>query len=97
MNTQPAEKLQEGALYKVVSGELIPLPIDADDQALRKLRITEEVLRAVQEVQKRMRKSLNGRKPDLALVAEALLVYAAQQEGVEEVVRQYAIKVYSGQ
>lgn len=89
--------LQEGKLYKVVRGELVELVIDEDDQALKKLRVTAEVLRVVQGVQKRLRKALGGRKPDLGLVAEGMLVYAAQQPDVVDGVRDYAAQVYSTQ
>ena len=46
-------------------------------------------------VQKRMRKVLGGRKPDVALVAEAMLMYAARAEGIEEAVKQYAASVFA--
>jgi hypothetical protein len=87
--------LKDGALYKAVNGVLVELILDEDDQALRKLRITPGVLRTVQDVQKRLRKALGGRKPDIGLVAEGMLVFAAQQPGVVDAVRDYAAQVYS--
>jgi hypothetical protein len=91
-----AERLQEGQLYKVVSGELRQIVLDEDDQALRKFRVPEEAWQAVKEVQKRVRKLSNRRKPDIDLVAEALLVYAAQQEQIEEFVKEYVAKAFGG-
>jgi hypothetical protein len=91
-----AERLQEGQLYKVVSGELRQILLDEDDQALRKFRVPEEAWQAVKEVQKRVRKLSNRRKPDIDLVAEALLVYAAQQERIEEFVKDYIAKAFGG-
>ncbi|MFZ2979743.1 MAG: hypothetical protein WA085_01810 [Sphingobium sp.] len=44
-----------------------------------------------------MRKLLGGRKPDISLVAEAMLMHAATIEGIDEQVRLYAIKVFSGE
>lgn len=50
----------------------------------------------MEEVQKRVRKLSNRRKPDIDLVAEALLVYAAQQERIEEFVKDYIAKAFGG-
>lgn len=91
------DRLQEGQLYKVVSGQLRQIVLDEDDQALRKFRVPEEAWQVVKEVQKQVRKRSNRRKPDLDLVAEALLVYAAQQEQIEDFVKEYVAKAFGGQ
>ena len=49
----------------------------------------------VQEIQRRMRKHLGGYKPDLGLVAEALLRESAQSQNVEELVRTHAMRVFA--
>jgi thymidylate kinase len=84
----------EDGLYQARAGELNKL--DVEDDGLKKIRVTPEVFEAVREVQKRMRKLLGGRKPDIGLVAEALLLHAARSEGIEEKVREYCASVFSG-
>lgn len=84
----------EDGLYQARAGELNKL--DVEDDGLKKIRVTPEVFEAVREVQKRMRKLLGGRKPDIGLVAEALLLHAARNEDIEEKVREYCASVFSG-
>lgn len=83
----------EDGLYQAKAGALNKL--DVEDDGLKKIRVTPEVFDAVRDVQKRMRKVLGGRKPDVALVAEAMLMYAARAEGIEEAVKQYAASVFA--
>ena len=83
----------EDGLYLAKAGELNKL--DVEDDGLKKIRVTLEVFEAVRDVQKRMRKQLGGRKPDLSLVAEAMLMYAAGADGIEEAVRKYAANVFA--
>lgn len=83
----------EDGLYQAKAGNLRKL--DIEDDGLKKLRVSLEAFDAVRSVQKKMRKLLGGRKPDVALVAEALLLHAAQIEGIEELVRLHALRVFS--
>jgi hypothetical protein len=84
----------EDGLYRAQAGDLVKLYVE--DDGTKKIRVADDVFRAVQQVQRRLRRQLGGRKPDLGLVAEALLWHAAKQEGIEGVVREYAIGVFSG-
>ena len=88
------EKFDDG-LYQARAGELRKL--DVEDDGLKKIRVSQTAFESVRTVQKQMRKLLGGRKPDISLVAEAMLMHAGQIEGIEEQVRQYAIKVFSGE
>ena len=86
------EKLEDG-LYQAQSGNLRKL--DIEDDGLKKIRVTPEVFEAVRAVQKQMRSRLGGRKPDVSLVAEAMLMFAARTEGIEDEVKRYAASVYA--
>lgn len=87
-----SEKWEDG-LYQARAGELHKL--DVEDDGLKKIRVAPEVFEAVRGVQKQMRKLLGGRKPDVSLVAEAMLMRAAQIEGIEESVKQYCATVFA--
>ena len=90
------EKLDvEDGLYQAQAGTLRKL--DVEDDGLKKIRVSPEAFEAVRAVQKQMRSRLGGRKPDLALVAEAMLLKAAELEGIEESVRLHALRVFSGE
>ena len=87
---EPEEGIEEGKLYKCQNGELVELEIDPDDN-MRKIRVTEDAVYAVTELQKNLRKILGGYKPDLSIVSSTLLKHAAEQEDSQEVVRKYVI------
>jgi hypothetical protein len=84
----------EDGLYQARAGKLYKL--DVEEDGLKKIRVSQTAFESVRAVQKRMRKLLGGRKPELNLVAEAMLMHAAQIEGVDEKVREYALMVFSG-
>ena len=86
------EDLEDG-FYQARKGEL--RRIEPEDDDLRKIRVTPEVFEAVRDVQKRMRKLLNGHKPDVNLVAEALLLYASKAENIEDAVKRHAASVFA--
>ena len=83
----------EDGLYQARAGELHKL--NMEDDGMKKFRVNPTAFEAVREVQKQMRKLLGGRKPDISLVAEAMLMSAFKIDGIEEQVRLYAIKVFS--
>jgi len=85
--------LEEGHLYTVKNGQLEEIPIDPED-SMRKVRITDDAINAVIEVQKKMRKLLKGYKPDLSIVTSALIEKAAEDDAVTEVVRCYVVKTF---
>ena len=84
----------EDGLYQARSGSLTKL--DLSDDGTKKIRVPQSGFEAVVKVQKQMRKVLNGHKPDISLVAEAMLLAAAAMPDIEEKVRQHALRVFSG-
>lgn len=86
----------EDGLYQARGGQLRKLELDEDDTT-KKIRVPLEPFEAVVDVQKRMRKLLGGNKPDIGLVAAAMLLAAAEMPDIEEKVRQHALRVFSGQ
>lgn len=93
MQTQD-EKLEDG-LYTARQGRLQKIEIDPDDTT-KKLRVAEVIFELVKEVQKSMRSGMGGRKPDLHLVAEALILIGADADDVEVKIRDYCVKVFAG-
>lgn len=86
------ERYEDG-LYQVSAGRLKKLVIE--DDGTKKIRVPQAGFDAVVAVQKQMRKVLCGHKPDISLVAEAMLVAAAQMPDIEDKVRQHAVSVFS--
>jgi anthranilate phosphoribosyltransferase len=87
--------LEEGHLYVVKNGELQEIETDPED-TMRKLRLSEDAVKAVTKVQKSIRKLLGGYKPDLTFIASALLVKAAKNEATsQEAVKEYYKDVVS--
>lgn len=81
------EDLTEGKLYKLENGELIELQIDPEE--LRKVKITDDAIQAATEVQKKMRKLLNGFKPDITTVCSALIKGQAEKSDATKVVADF--------
>ena len=77
--------LQEGKLYVVQDGELKEIERDPDD-TLKKIRIMDDAIRGATEVQKRLRKKMNGYKPDLSLVCSALIIAKSTEEDADNCV-----------
>lgn len=88
-----SEKLEDG-LYQARSGHLEKVIFE--DDGTKKIRVPQEGFEAVVSVQKQMRKALNGHKPDVSLVAEAMLLAAAADPAIVEKVRLHAMRVFSG-
>lgn len=88
-----SEKLEDG-LYQARSGHLEKVIFE--DDGTKKIRVPLAGFEAAVKVQRQMRKVLNGHKPDLSLVAEAMLLAAAEMPDVEEKVRLHAMRVFSG-
>ena len=85
-------KVEDG-LYLAKAGVLEKL--DVEDSGLKKILVAQDAFEAVRAVQKQMRKLLGGRKPDISLVAEAMLMHAAKFEGIEEKVKQHCARVFA--
>ena len=88
-----SEKLEDG-LYQARSGHLEKVIFE--DDGTKKIRVPQAGFDAVVSVQKQMRKALNGHKPDVSLVAEAMLLAAAEDPAIVEKVRLHAMRVFSG-
>ena len=71
--------LKEGHFYTVIDGKPVVLERDPDD-TLRKVRLMQEAIETATKIQKKMRKLMNGYKPDLTLVCSALVAHAARNE-----------------
>jgi hypothetical protein len=83
----------EDGFYQARSGNIEKLVFE--NEGTKKLRVTDEVFQEVVKVQKQMRQILDGRKPDLQLVAEAMLLFAAEEERIIYVVREHCAKVFT--
>lgn len=89
-----ADELVNGRLYVLVDGEngrghLRQIPRHDDD--LPRVRIMEDALDAVRKLSRGMRKEMGGYKPDITLVASALLLEAASRPEAPSIVRDFAI------
>ena len=88
-----ADELVPGQLYVLEgrngNGHLRHIPRQEDE--LPRLRITPEALEAVRKLSQGMRKEMGGYKPDITLVASALLLHAASLPEAPSVVREFAI------
>ncbi|MDH3600961.1 MAG: hypothetical protein OEU26_15165 [Candidatus Tectomicrobia bacterium] len=89
-----ADELVPGRLYVMTegvdkNGHLREVPRNDDD--LPRLRITEEALAAVRLRAHGMRKDMGGYRPDITMVASALLEWAAAQPEASSIVRNFAI------
>ena len=82
------DDLEEGELYVVKNGELEHIQRDPDD-TMRKVRLTEDAVKELIVVQRKMRKEMQGYKPDMALVASALVSHAAKLPEAPRLVRLY--------
>lgn len=88
-----SEKLEDG-LYQARAGHLEKIVFE--DDGTKKIRVPQAGFETAVSVQKQMRKILNGHKPDLSLVAEAMLLSAAEDPAILEKVRLHALRVFSG-
>ena len=85
----------EDGLYQVRGGKIEKLIFE--DYGTKKIRVPQAGFEDAVMVQKQMRKILNGHKPDLSLVAEAMLLTAAEDPAILEKVRLHAMRVFSGE
>jgi hypothetical protein len=85
--TKQAQQLQEGELYVVQSGELRRIERPPDD--LPRVPISKAARERLLDLRRRCRKALGGFRPDLALVASALIEQAASGSDAETIVAAY--------
>ncbi|HDR8992424.1 TPA: hypothetical protein QDB15_002445 [Burkholderia vietnamiensis] len=76
----------EGGLYLARDGQLVKLYIE--DDGTKPARLTPEVVDEVRRVQRRMRRQMAGRKPDIGDEAGAML-FAASAHDIDAVVAIY--------
>jgi hypothetical protein len=88
------ENLEEGNLYAFKRGELHEIETDPDD-VMKKVKITESAFTEVIRLQRRMRKEMQGYKPDIHLICSALIEHVAQRENAREVVRQFCLQLFN--
>jgi hypothetical protein len=89
-----ADELVNGQLYVMIrgangKGHLKQVP--RNDDELPRLRITEEALAGVRDLCRGMRKEMGGYRPDVTLVASALLLDAVSRPEAPSLVRHFAI------
>ena len=79
--------LQEGELYVVQHGALKHLERPSDD--LPKVPISPAAREHLLDLRRRCRKALGGFRPDIALVASALIEHGARSQEAEAIVAAY--------
>lgn len=92
-NEEEWDDLEEGALYVFKQGELHVIETDPDD-LMKKIRITPDAFAELSALQRRMRKLMQGYRPDISVLGSALIAHAAQSESADDVVREYVLKIY---
>lgn len=83
----------EDGLYQARAGNLEKLVFE--DDGTKKIRVTQEGFDSIRFVQREMRTLLGGHKPDINLVAEAMIFAAASDSEILEKVRLHALHVFS--
>lgn len=94
--TEPIDinRLQEGCLYTVKGGELLAIKTDPDD-VMKKVKITESALNEVIALQRRLRREMQGYKPDVHLICSALIEHVATIEGATDIVRGFCLRLFA--
>jgi hypothetical protein len=87
MEANATQALQEGELYVVRNGELQHLERAKND--LPKVPVSIAAHERVLDLRRRCRRMLSGFRPDIALVASALLEHAATGSEAESIVAAY--------
>lgn len=82
--------LEDGKMYKWDGSNLIEVEID---RTVIKVPITAEADAALKEIRKTVAKQMQTR-PDLSIVASAVIIAAAGKPEVVDTVKQYGAKLY---
>lgn len=85
------KQYQKGKLYQYSGSEFVELQPSGDI----KIPVSEAAADAVKQVRSAAQKTI-GMRPELSLVASAMLLAAAQLPNIAERVRAYGQSVYSG-
>jgi hypothetical protein len=86
------EKGERGKLYRWNGTGFEELRFD--EAAGQKLPVTDEAVEAVKAVRKAVQASL-GMRPELSIVASAMLIKAGEAPEVVEAVKRYGLRLYS--
>ncbi len=93
--TAKENALEDGEVYVCRNGKLERLP--KSDDGMRRIRITDDAYQAALELGQRLRKDLHGYKPDVSLVASALILERCRETNstqVKEVIGNFIIKLF---
>jgi len=92
---QTAPSYQSGELYRCIDGNMVQIERDPDDNQ-HKVRLANDAYDGLLLIQKRLRKALNGYRPDITLVASALMKFATDnEEEAINAVKAYALQVFA--
>ena len=86
---------EDGEVYVCRNGKLERLP--KSDDGMRRIRITDDAYQAALEIGQRLRKDRHGYKPDLSLVASALVLESCRETDstrMKEVIGNFVIKLF---
>ena len=85
--------LEEGSLYVYKKGTLREVETDPED-LMKRIKITPDAFVDVTNLQRGMRKALQGYRPDISIICSALLANAAQSSEAPNIVRRYVLEMY---
>jgi len=92
-DTDANDELEEGCLYVFKKGQLQEIESDPDD-LMKKIKITPDSFAKASALQSRMRKFMQGYRPDISTICSALIDHAAEQQEADMVVRDFAMRLY---
>lgn len=84
------DEYEAGAMYKFDGVSFVKLEID---QTVIKMPITAEADAALKEIRKAVAKQMSTR-PELSIVASAVIIAAVGNPDVVDIVKQYGAKIY---
>lgn len=89
----------EDGLYKKIGNKFEKMHVrkpDDDDEknTMRPVRITNDSYNAIVKLQRQMRSEMSGYKPDISLVASALLNHISNDEKAVEIVKKEVQKMF---
>lgn len=90
MENEIIDELEPGAMYRFDGSNLVKIE---SDPSVIKVQITAEADAALKEIRKRVAKEMATR-PDLSIVASAVIINAVGLDNLVEIVKQYGAKLY---
>ena len=87
------DELKDGALYAYKDGVLSEIQTDPDD-TMKRIKIVESAFQAVVALQGKMRKTLNGYRPDIHLMCSAIIQHGAKQPDIEQIVKRFCLELF---